>query len=306
MDPELAVAARSWVRRDLADLDDARRVSADFSDSVAGRDFGRRVKTTEILIAGPGSDLVLRVYTPHEAVRPLPGLLFVHGGAFVMGDLESEHYRCLILAEEAQVVVVSVDYRLAPEHPFPAGFDDVYAALCWVAAHAQSLDIDPSRIGIGGSSAGAALSAAVALAARDRGGPTLKFQLLIYPVTDDRMVTASMARFTHTPGWDSRNSVTMWQMYLGDHSDDVSPYAAPARAASLKHLPPAYIFAADNDPMRDEAIEFARRLIDADVPTELHYVPGTFHAFELEVPEAEVSRRAYAEQARATSTWLRA
>jgi acetyl esterase/lipase len=306
MDPELASAARSWVRRDLADLDAARRVSADFSDSVAGRDFGRRVKTTELAIAGPESDLVLRVYTPHDAVTPMPGLMFVHGGAFVMGDLESEHYRCLVLAEEAQVAVVSVDYRLAPEHPFPAAFDDVYAALCWLAENAASLDIDPSRIGIGGSSAGAALSAAVALAARDRGGPELKFQLLIYPVTDDRMATKSMARFTHTPGWDSRNSVTMWRMYLGDHSGDISPYAAPARAVSLERLPPAYIFAADNDPMRDEAFEFARRLIDAGVPTEFHYVPGTFHAFELDVPDAQVSRRAYAEQARVTGDWLRA
>jgi acetyl esterase len=250
----------------------------------------------------PGSEIPVRVYTPVEAGDgAAPALVFFHGGAFVLGDRYTEELRCLRYAAEAGCVVVSVDYRLAPEHPFPAAVDDCYAGLEWTVSHAPELGVDPARIGGGGSSAGGALAAAVALMARDRGGPSLVVQILNYPVIDDRMRTASMRSFDTTPMWTSGATADMWQYYLGDpdRRGDVSVYAAPVRATDLSGLPPAYVLTAELDPLRDEGIEYAAGLMQAGVSTELHTVAGACHGFDIIAAQGTLGQRAIEEQVRA-------
>lgn len=265
------------------------------------------VRITDRLIpAREGSpEIPVRIYEPAQRDGPSAGLVFFHGGAFVAGDLETDDMRCREYARRAGVLVLSVAYRLAPEHPFPAAFHDCCDSVRWLSAEA-ALGVDPSRIAVGGSSAGAALAAAVALAARDCAGPEIVFLLLLQPVTDDRLATGSMARHAAAPGWNRPNSVQMWRHYLaGASGDEVSPYAAPARAPDLHGLPPAYVLTAECDPLRDEGIAYAVRLIGADVTTELHNFPGAFHGFDAAAPQAGLSRRALAEQcavlARATA-----
>jgi acetyl esterase/lipase len=242
--------------------------------------------------------LGVRIYTPAGRSSVAPAMVYFHGGGFVIGDVYTEELRCLRFSAEAGCVVVSVGYRLAPEHPFPAALDDGYDALCWTASHADDLSVDRARIALGGASAGGALAAGLALKARDLGGPDVVFQLLVYPVLDDRMVTPSMCTFDATPLWTNRATTHMWQHYLGDAAarEPVSPYAAPMRAADLRGLPAAYIVTAQLDPLRDEGLDYGRRLIEADVPTEVHNVPGAYHGFDIVAPRATVSRRAVDEQ----------
>jgi len=258
----------------------------------------------DVEVAGPdGGALTLRVYEPHHREGPAPGIAYFHGGAFVLGDLEIEHLKCLRHAE-AGTVVVSVDYRLAPEHRYPAGVEDCYAGLTWLADHAADLGVDGDRLAVGGSSAGGALAAAAAMMARDRGGPALGFQLLIYPVTDDRLATGSMARFDALDGWNGAASRQMWDHYLGPGRAAAPPYAAPARATDLSGLPPAYVSAAEFDPLRDEGIAYAVALMAAGVRTELHVFPGVPHGFDIFLPDAGVSRQAIDEQVRAVRSGL--
>lgn len=249
------------------------------------------------MIPGPdgGPDVAIRIYRP--AATPeglLPGLFEIHGGGFIIGDLTMMDGFCDAVAGEFPAVVVSVNYRLAPEDPFPAGVEDCFAGLCWFADHAAELGVDPSRIAIAGQSAGGGLAAATVLMAHDRGGPDICFQLLDIPELDDRLDTASMQQFTDTPLWNRPNAVRSWSWYLGSDdapgSDDVSPYAAPARRADLRGLPPAFVAVMEFDPLRDEGIIYAMRLLEAGVSTELHAYPGTFHGSGL-VQTAEVSRR---------------
>jgi acetyl esterase/lipase len=236
--------------------------------------------------ASDGYEIPIRIYRPYAASGPRGGVLHIHGGAFVTGDLDISETHCGRMADVADLVVVDVDYRLAPEHPFPTGFEDCYGALAWLAAHAAELGVDPSRIAVGGESAGGGLSAAVALAARDRGGPALAFQLLLYPVLDDSLTSHSVRTMTDTPLWDAPNSALMWDHYLGpvEQRGEVSPYAAPTRAIGtqrgLAGLPPAYILACEHDPLRDEELMYAAELALAGVPVELHLVPGSFHGFD--------------------------
>ncbi|ASO20014.1 acetyl esterase/lipase [Actinoalloteichus hoggarensis] len=241
------------------------------------------------------SEVPVRVYVPDSAGVAAPVLLWIHGGAFMLGDLDGSDSWCTRLADAAECVVVSVDYRLAPEHPYPAGLQDCLAVLDWIAEEAAAHGWDPARIAVGGSSAGAGLAAAVALWTRDHGGPKTVFQLLIQPVLDDRRRTPSSTGLTGVPVFDSPALEQMWRHYLAGWSGDVPPYAAPARAANLGGLPPVYLTAADADPLRDEAVEYAGRLVEAGVPTEFHLFPGTFHGFDVCVPDAGVSRRALRE-----------
>jgi acetyl esterase len=238
------------------------------------------------------SPVRVRLYVPRNKVKPAAAVIYFHGGAFALGDLEIEHPRCLEMAKETKAVVMAVDYRLAPEYPFPAAITDCYAVYLWAIAEADDLGIDVSRIAVAGSSAGGALAAAVALMSRDRGVRVPAFQLLLYPVTDDRMITPSMIQFVDIQGWNRRNSEYMWTYYLGESiGEDVSPYAAPARARDLRGLPPAYVMTVEYDALRDEGINYAQGLLQAGVPLELHHYPETFHGFDT-IAASEVSRRA--------------
>jgi acetyl esterase len=202
------------------------------------------------------------------------------------------------LARAVGAVVVTVEYRLAPEAPFPAPLEDVYAGLVWFAEHAADYGVDPARIAIHGISAGGGLCAGLALLARDRGGPAIAFQYLGVPEVDDRLTTPSMTAFTDTPIWNRPNAIVSWDSYLGEGvpgSADVSPYAAPARATDLSGLPPAYVSTMAFDPLRDEGIAYGLALLAAGVPVELHLFPGTFHGSTL-IEGAAISKREITER----------
>ena len=209
-----------------------------------------------------------------------------------------DHARCVRFASDVGCVVASVDYRLAPENPFPAGLEDCYAALAWIAAHAAEIGVDASRIAVAGCSTGGTLAAGLALLSHDRGGPELAFQVLLCPALDDRLQTGSMAEFAE-PGPMEAGRVGarhLWRSYLGNTNTSTSPYAAAARATDLAALPPTYIITAGFDCLRDEGLDYATRLIAAGVPTELHHFPTCFHAFDLTARTATISQHAVDEQ----------
>jgi acetyl esterase/lipase len=195
------------------------------------------------------------------------------------------------LSARAELAVLTPDYRLAPEHPDPAPVEDCYATVRWAAAHAREIGIDPARIAVMGASAGGGLAAGVTLLARDRGGPAIARQLLIYPMLDDRTRTAD-PEMAHALLWSVDDNVTGWNALLGEaDADDVSVYAAPARANDLSGLPPAYIDVGGLDLFRDEDVDYATRLQRCGVPVELHVVPGVPHAFDILAPESSAGRQ---------------
>ena len=279
-DPELAAVVEVLPALDISDLAAARAQMLQMREQMPAFEPPASLDITKRSIPGPAGDpdVEVTVIRPRGDATDRPGLLWIHGGGFVLGDVEGDMPLAAGLAEGAGAVVVSVEYRLAPEHPFPAPVEDCYAALKWTAENAAELGIDASRLAVGGLSAGGGLAAAVALMARDRGGPALCFQLLDIPEVDDRLSTPSMKQFTDTPLWHHPNAILSWEAYLGPgHNGDTSPYAAPSRATDLSGLPPAYVVTCEFDPLRDEGIEYAQRLMQAGVPTELHHFPGTFH-----------------------------
>ena len=288
-DPEVFAIASLFPDVDVADHF-AARAAYDAALAEAAKMSGvtsdPRVDEQDRLIPGPDGapEFRLHIYTPKGDAKNRPAFLSIHGGAFILGVPEFEHPRCLKLAVEHGAVVVGVDYRLAPEDPFPAGVEDCYAALLWMHANADMLGIDPTRIVIGGSSAGGGLSAAVAQMARDRNGPKLALQMLFYPVLDDRCETASMLGAETTFIWNKPHTLNMWDHYLGKDRGPAHPYAAPARASDLAGLAPAYITTCEQDPLRDEAFFYAMRLMEAGVPVELHNYAGTPHGFDLMAP----------------------
>jgi acetyl esterase/lipase len=217
----------------------------------------------------------VRVYRPTDVAGPLPAVLYIHAGGFIA---------------QVDAVVVSVEYRLAPEHRYPAAVEDCYAGLQWLAAKAEDHGVDADRIAVYGTSAGGGLAAGVSLLARDRGGPRISFLMLDVPELDDRLDTPSMRAYTDTPIWNRPSAVISWTHYLGESPAEVPIYAAPARATDLAGMPPTYIAVAQFDPLRDEALAFAGGLLQAGVPTELHCFPGTFHGSTL-TPFAAVSQR---------------
>ncbi len=235
----------------------------------------------------------VRVYQPKDRTGKLPALYWIHGGGYVMGDVEMDDRLMMQLVKRIGCVCVSVDYRLAPENPFPAPVEDCYAGLKWLFAHAGELGVEPARIAIGGASGGGGLCAGLALMARDRGEVKVAFQLLIYPMIDDRNVTAASHAITDPRMWNRESNRLGWKAYLGRDGGgaDVSPYAAASRATDLSNLPPAYIPVGALDLFVDENIEYAQRLIQAGVPTELHVYPGAFHGFDLFAPSATVSKQ---------------
>ncbi|OLF12522.1 alpha/beta hydrolase [Actinophytocola xanthii] len=287
MDPELEAFLPFFPKADLSDPVAARTRFAELAGAVPAPDTSGMDVEDRTVPADP--DVPVRVYRPHQARG---AVVWMHGGGFVMGDLDTEHPWAARLAENSGAVVISVGYRLAPENPFPAALDDAYAVLTWVAEHAAELGVDPERIAVGGHSAGGGIAAAVALRARDQQGPPIRYQLLNQPGLDDRQESWSARHFTDTP-WMNRAKVTSaWGHYLG--SAPASPYAAPARATDLSGLPPAYIGSAEFCPNRDEDIAYAQRLLAAGVSVELHQWPGTFHGSQA-ILSAEVSQRQNAE-----------
>ncbi len=296
MDPELAAVVAvlpSFEPGGPAEARDRARAYGSQRPPVAGREL---LEITEQVVPGPadGDDVRVRIYRPPgDSDSPRAGALYMHGGGFIAGDLDSEEPRCVRLALDGHCVVVSVEYRLAPEHPYPAAVDDCAAALRWIVGSASTLGIDPTRIGVIGASSGGTLAAATALLARDGGGPALAFQCLVYPTLDDRMETTSVG-FVGTPMIDGSDVARCWNYYLGADRGDVPAYAAPGRATDLRGLPPTYIMTAELDPLRDDGLRYAHRLLDAGVSVELHNYAGTFHGFDL-FPTA-VSSRALDEQ----------
>lgn len=297
IDPELAPVLELLPRADLSDPVAARRLIADLVASMAVDVDESGLDIDDRLVPGPtgAPEVGVRLYRPTAVPGPVPALFYIHGGGFVTGSVDTEHAGAVALAASLRVVVVSVEYRLAPEHPFPAGIEDCYCGLLWLAEHAGELGVDPDRVALYGQSAGGGLAAALALVARDRGGPPLCFQFLGIPELDDRLETPSMRAFTDTPLWNRPSAELSWRYYLGEDPGEVSPYAAPARAEDLAGLPPAYVSTMEFDPIRDEGILYALRLLQAGVPAELHSFPGTFHGSSL-VASAAVSRRVNAEQ----------
>ena len=229
---------------------------------------------------GDGQPVRARAYTPRDArAGPLPLVIFLHGGGWVAGGLDSHDATCRALANASACKVVALDYRLAPEHKFPAGLDDCYAALDWLAAHAGELDIDARRIAIAGESAGGNLAAAVTLMARDRGGPALAFQLLVYPVTHHAFDTPSYAAWGNGHLLTEEGMRWNWNHYLATPADGLDPLASPLLAPDLRGLPPALVIVAECDPLRDESEAYAKRLADAGVPVECRRYDGMLHAF---------------------------
>ncbi|WP_378734829.1 alpha/beta hydrolase [Nocardia brasiliensis] len=305
-DPELAPLAGlpELAPLDFADPGAARAAMRAAAAAAPPYEPSIPVQVTDMLIPGPpdAPKVRVRVYRPDGPdgdAGMLPALLFFHWGGLISGDLDSNHAVVLRLAERVRAVVVSVDYRLAPEHPFPSALDDGYASLTWTVGNADSLRIDPRRVGVVGDSAGGGLAAGLALLARDRGGPALRCQSLNFPGLDDRLTSPSAQTFTDTPVLDRASAQHSWRHYLngagGPQDSGVSPYAAPARADDLSGLPPTFISACEFDPFRDEDITYAHRLIQAGVPTELRHYPGTFHA-STAVEFAAVSQRMIADQ----------
>ena len=231
------------------------------------------------IIPGPGGDIPIRIYTP-EGEGPFPVLMYFHAGGWVLGSLAYGDAICRAIAKDTPCIVVSVDYRLAPEHTFPAAPEDCYAATQWVATHAHEFNADAHAIAVGGDSAGGNLSAAVTLMARDRQEPPLCFQVLIYGETDYyEPGTPSYTAYAHGYGLTRDDMIWFWEQYLAKKEDATHPYAAPLQASDLSELPPALIITAEYDPVRDEAEHYAQRLQESGVPVQLSRYHGMIHGF---------------------------
>ncbi|MGW2180632.1 alpha/beta hydrolase [Streptomyces sp. NPDC001732] len=265
-----------------------------------------RFEVDELRVRGAagGQDVTLVSARPAGITGPLPLLYYMHGGGMIMGNAWSVLPRLLrewVLALE--LAVVSVEYRLAPRVRYPEPVEDCYAGFVWVVAHAAELGIDADRLVVGGKSAGGGLAAALALLARDRGGPAPIGQLLLCPMLDDRNNTFSSHQMAGVDTWDRTSNATAWQALLGDRygAADLPPYAAPARATDLSGLPPAYIEVGSAETFRDEGVAYANAIWQAGGQAELHVWPGAFHGFDTLAPRAALSQDAL----EARSRWLR-
>jgi acetyl esterase/lipase len=254
--------------------------------ALSGLQRGRGTGDVEALTLGSG--VRVRLHRPVGVEQPAPALLWIHGGGYVIGSAQQDDELCRRFARALGVTVAAVDYRLAPEHPYPAPLEDCYAALTWLAALPA---VDPARIAIGGASAGGGLAAALALLARDRGEVTPTLQLLAYPMLDDR--SGSTPENPNYRLWGPKSNRFGWAAYLGNADPKV---AVPARHEDLSGLPPAWIGVGTHDLFHDEDLAYASRLTAAGVPTQIETVPGAFHGFDLVVPKAAVSRAFFASQ----------
>lgn len=244
---------------------------------------------------GGSASLLLRRYAPVGLSGPSPAIYWIHGGGMIVGSVQGDDNYCETLAQETQAVVLSIEYRLAPENGPTAPVEDAFAGLQWAVDHASLLKIDPNKVAVAGASAGGGIAAGVALLARDRQGPEIRFQHLMYPMLDDREITVSSREFAGIPSWSRENNRFAWQCLLGAlyGTDEVSPYVAPGRMTDLSCLPPTLIQVGELDTFRDEDIDFASRLMQAGVQTELHVYPAAYHAWDVYNPDARLTVQAH-------------
>ncbi|WP_326731634.1 alpha/beta hydrolase [Streptomyces phaeochromogenes] len=305
--PALTVLAETIPATITPDLIETIRARSAAGQAAAQEDLSRggSIELEERTVPGPDGapDISLLIGRPAGLSTPVAGIYHTHGGGMIVGDNRTLVGDLLDWALEFGAVVVSVEYRLAPEHPDPAPIEDCYAGLVWTAEHAIELGIDPERLLIAGTSAGGGLAAGTALMARDRGGPALFGQLLMQPMLDDRMRTHSSLMLDGEATWDSTSNRTGWTALLGDRrgGPDVSVYAAPGRATDLSGLPPAFIDIGSVDTFRDEAVAYAGGIWQAGGSAELHVWPGGYHGFNVLAPQAALSKATHL----ARTDWLR-
>ena len=251
----------------------------------------------ERTISGPGGEIPIRIYTP-SGDGPFPVLVFFHGGGWVLNDLDTHDSVCRYLTNAASCIVVSVDFRRAPEYKFPAAVEDSYAATQWVATNAASINADPNRVAVGGDSTGGNLAAVVALLARDHKGPPLVFQLLIYPVTDYYLPgTPSYEENAKGYSLDRQWMIWAWGNYLANEVDAKNPLAAPLQAKDLSNLPSALVMTAEFDPLRDEGEMYAARLKGAGVPVVMKRFNGMMHGYIMRAKVLDKGSEALADAA---------
>ena len=282
--PNFALSAEALpaIREGMAQM--AAQMPEPADSSVTYRD--------ESVAGADGNSVPVRVYTPVGGATLRPAILHIHGGGYVMGTHLMSHVSNLQLAAASEAVVVSVDYRLAPETPAPGSVEDCYAALKWLADEAEALGVDPARIAVRGESAGGGLAAALCLLSRDRGGPAIAHQNLIYPMLDDRCCVTDHPAHLGAFVWTPESNRFGWRALLGVEpgSAEVPAYGAPARAKTLTGLPPAFIAVGALDLFVVEDLDYTRRLIEAGVPTELHIYPGAYHGFDI-MADAPITQR---------------
>lgn len=261
-------------------------------DKSKGKDV-KGLDCNEVLISRKDDSLIrVRIYKPLYPVKDVPGVLWMHGGGYAQGvpEMSGKMYQRLI--ETKDCVIIAPDYRLSIEAPYPAALEDCYEVLMWMKNHANELGIRADQLMVGGESAGGGLTAALALYARDRGEVNLAFQMPLYPMIDDRMETES-ARENNAPVWNSDTNRWAWKLYLGKlEGQDVPAYAAAARAADYRELPPAATFVGDIEPFRDETVQYVENLRNAGVPVDFNIYKGAYHGFDIIHSKAEISRAA--------------
>ena len=296
LEPEMVSLFEQAPPVDLSNLASARersRQTAELARSLPPRE---RVRRTDHVVPGFEGDPDIRVreyFSAAPAEGPLPTLLWAHGGGFVMGFVETDEPAMEDIVESVGCTVFSIEWRWAPEHPYPASMHDCLAAALWLHAEAEHLGVDPDRIAIGGKSSGAGIAAGLALALRDQDAFQPCLQLLVYPMLDDRNITPSSLDTTDPRLWNRDANLLAWQAYLGElaGTDKVPAYAAPSRTKDMAGLAPTFLIVGELDLFRDEDIDYAQRLLQAGVATELHVYPGAIHGFDNRLPSSSNARR---------------
>ncbi|MCY0859782.1 MAG: alpha/beta hydrolase [Sulfolobaceae archaeon] len=287
------------------DVQTARKIMSDFSKKTLEylKDKGLLDTTgltiREVAVTGYDGYLIkARIYTPSEcAGSKCSGIVYFHGGGWISGDLDMDHYRLIRYSREAKVIVISVDYRLAPENPFPIPVEDCYNAVKWAYQNADLLNIDPNRLGVGGENSGANLAAAVSLMARDRREVKITYQLLLYPVLNLISSSDSAVKYSDTPVLNRALLQILVKLYLADNiSNAYHPYASPLLAQDFKNLPITYLAIGQYDPGRDDSFEYVRKLLENDISVEFHIYANEPHGFDLIYPLSTISKRALEEQ----------
>ena len=302
LDEELVSVLESFPVLDLmGDIDATRARAAEMREKIMGKlPEVEGVEADDFLITrADGPNVPVRVYRPKNVSGLLPALLWIHGGGYCFGSMEGDDHLARQMVDTVGCVLVSVDYRLAPEHPFPAPLDDCLDALKWLASHTEMLSVDSNRLSIGGISAGGGLAAGLALMVRDKTDIHLTFQLLLCPMIDDRCVTPASYSITDKRIWNRHANLLGWKHYLNEKDtcekqpyDSVSQYAAASRATDLSGLPPAYIAVGSVDAFVDEDRDYAERMRESGVAVQLEIFEGGFHGFEFIAPKTKISRGA--------------